>query len=83
VIGADVVALLQEQLTQRGINMTVRALANDTVGTMEAAASHLHSYPPPSSQTSKHWLSSSQLRRSSMEGRHATDMFSIFINSRL
>lgn len=38
VIGNDVVALLQEELLDRGINLRVRALANDTVGTMEAAA---------------------------------------------
>jgi len=38
VVGEDVVALLQAQLSARGINMAVRALANDTVGTMEAAA---------------------------------------------
>jgi hexokinase len=33
-----VVSLLQEELLDRGINLRVRALANDTVGTMEAAA---------------------------------------------
>lgn len=37
-IGEDVVALLQAQLQARGINLEVKALANDTVGTMEAAA---------------------------------------------
>ena len=35
-------ALLQTQLRDRGIHLQVRALANDTVGTMEAAA---YSYP--------------------------------------
>lgn len=38
VIGEDVVALLQKQLRSRGISLEVRALVNDTVGTMEAAA---------------------------------------------
>jgi len=38
VVGNDVVVLLQKQLHKRGINLEVRALANDTVGTMEAAA---------------------------------------------
>ena len=37
-VGEDVVALLQAQFVERGINLKVRALANDTVGTMEAAA---------------------------------------------
>jgi len=37
-IGADVVALLQAQLEARGLKMRVTALANDTVGTMAAAA---------------------------------------------
>ena len=37
-VGEDVVAMLQEQLTARGINLEIKALANDTVGTMEAAA---------------------------------------------
>ena len=34
--------MLQEQLTARGINLEIKALANDTVGTMEAAA---YKYP--------------------------------------
>ena len=38
VVGHDVVDLLQKQLHSRGIQLTVKALANDTVGTMEAAA---------------------------------------------
>ena len=38
VVGQDVVAMLQKQLVARGISLEVRALANDTVGTMEAAA---------------------------------------------
>jgi hexokinase len=38
VIGQDVVWLLQQELLERGINLRVCALANDTVGTMEAAA---------------------------------------------
>jgi len=38
VVGHDVVGLLQTELVKRGINLEVRALANDTVGTMEAAA---------------------------------------------
>jgi len=38
VVGRDVVALLQDQFAARGINLRIRALANDTVGTMEAAA---------------------------------------------
>ena len=38
VVGEDVVALLQKQLVERGIHLEVKALANDTVGTMEAAA---------------------------------------------
>ena len=42
VVGEDVVAMLQEQLIARGIQLEVRALANDTVGTMEAAA---YAYP--------------------------------------
>jgi len=42
VVGQDVVAMLQEQLIARGIQLEVRALANDTVGTMEAAA---YAYP--------------------------------------
>ena len=42
VVGEDVVALLQEQFNTRGIQLEVRALANDTVGTMEAAA---YKYP--------------------------------------
>lgn len=37
-VGENVVALLQEQLESRGIQLKVKALANDTVGTMEAAA---------------------------------------------
>ena len=42
VVGYDVVELLQTQLSSRGINLKVKALANDTVGTMEAAA---YAYP--------------------------------------
>ena len=42
VVGHDVVDLLQTQLSSRGINLKVKALANDTVGTMEAAA---YAYP--------------------------------------
>jgi hexokinase len=42
VVGRDVVQLLQEQLRARGIEIEVAALANDTVGTMEAAA---YNYP--------------------------------------
>jgi len=42
VVGKDVVAMLQEQFERRGIHLVVKALANDTVGTMEAAA---YSYP--------------------------------------
>jgi hexokinase len=38
VVGQDVVQLLQAQLEERGIELEVKALANDTVGTMEAAA---------------------------------------------
>lgn len=38
VVGQDVVAMLQTQFEERGINLRVMALANDTVGTMEAAA---------------------------------------------
>jgi len=38
VIGEDVVSLLQSQFEARGINLKVKALANDTVGTMEASA---------------------------------------------
>ena len=38
VVGEDVVALLQQELLDRGIKLQVQALANDTVGTMEAAA---------------------------------------------
>lgn len=38
VVGHDVVTLLQQQLSERGIGLVVRALANDTVGTMAAAA---------------------------------------------
>jgi len=34
----DVVSLLQNEFEARGIGLTVKALANDTVGTMEAAA---------------------------------------------
>ena len=41
-IGEDVVKLLQAQFEARGIALTVKALANDTVGTMEAAA---YAYP--------------------------------------
>lgn len=37
-VGEDVVGLLQAQFAERGINLKVKALANDTVGTMEAAA---------------------------------------------
>lgn len=37
-LGEDVVALLQQQFESRGIELRVEALANDTVGTMEAAA---------------------------------------------
>lgn len=42
VVGEDVVELLQQQLVSRGIALEVRCLANDTVGTMEAAA---YAYP--------------------------------------
>ena len=45
VVGKDVVALLNEQFASRGIALEVKALANDTVGTMEAAA---YSYPSAS-----------------------------------
>jgi len=38
VVGEDVVAMLQAQLEARGMKLEVAALANDTVGTMEAAA---------------------------------------------
>jgi hexokinase len=38
VVGADVVAQLQQKLKERGMSLEVAALANDTVGTMEAAA---------------------------------------------
>jgi len=38
VVGRDVVSLLQAQLEERGIELVVKALANDTVGTMEAAS---------------------------------------------
>ena len=41
-IGEDVVALLQKEFVARGIALEVKALANDTVGTMEAAA---YKYP--------------------------------------
>ena len=37
-IGEDVVGLLRRELVARGIMLEVQALANDTVGTMEAAA---------------------------------------------
>jgi len=42
VVGEDVVALLQREMLARGLQLEVRALANDTVGTMEAAA---YAYP--------------------------------------
>ena len=41
-VGEDVVKLLQTQFDKRGIALEVKALANDTVGTMEAAA---YKYP--------------------------------------
>ena len=41
-IGRDVVQMLQTQLEQRNINVRVRALMNDTVGTLLASAYEHH-----------------------------------------